>query len=264
MSLYKQYAHYYEVISNDRNFKKQFELINSFLIQENSPSKIQYKLRFLELFAGPAYHSIIASSITEYDILAIDNSSEMKEIAMSNGFSNGNNYIISDLPLAISDLPLEKKLDCVVCLRYSLGYLNINEVFQLLTELKKRLSENGKIFIELHEISTVLNSMKSTNIHLRTARNKFNEEVECIWPKGDIIWNKDSYLAEMNVGLKIQSGLNKVKEVNFISKENIHSAELLAFLAHVCGLNFAFVSDKYKITDIDKYFKNSILIEIKK
>lgn len=256
--LYGRYAHYYEVIAKDRDFGKQLELIKATLPQPDPRGRIC----FLELFAGPAYHAIIASQDPSYDVWAIDSSDEMKRIAVSAGFPNSQNYIVNRLPNAIARIPQETKIDCVICLRYSLGYLGIREVFQLLTRLKPRLSHGGKVFVELHEISSVINSMRSTDIQLRTGHSNRGEEVECVWPDGDIGWRRESYLADMKITLKIRSRSGETTETSFVSMENLHSAELLGFLAELCGLSYALVSDKYGLKDIDSYFKHSVLVEL--
>jgi hypothetical protein len=253
--LYSEYAHYYEIIGSDRDFVKQFALIKSLLPQPAGKTCI------LELFAGPAYHAVVAAQDVSHEVWAIDSSAEMKTIAAGAGFDPGR-YIVGDLPRAVGELPAGKKFDCVICLRYSLGYLDINETFLLLSALAERLSANGRIFIELHEISGVIDSMRSTEIHVRSATSRDDEAVECTWPDGNISWSKSSYLAAMNVSLKISSPAGITKEASFVSKENIHSAELLGFLAGRCGLRCAVVAEKYTFADVGADFKNSILIEL--
>jgi hypothetical protein len=83
-----------------------------------------------------------------------------------------------------------------------------------------------------------------------------------MWPAGDIAWKRESYVAEMNINLQIRSAFGETREATFVSKENIHSAELLEFLAGLCGLRYALVTDKYNPEYVETYFKHSVLIEL--
>ncbi|MGY0427242.1 MAG: class I SAM-dependent methyltransferase [Polaribacter sp.] len=214
---YGKYAHYYDIISNDRNFSEQIVLLKK-TIQSNNKNIYN----FLELFAGPARHSIAASTHEDINIFAVDNSQEMQDLAMEIGFPDRSKYWVSDFPL---DKKFDNinaiKFDCVLCLRYSIGYLNRKSILELLMSLKNRLKSDGKIIMELHNISNMMMSMKGTDIHKRIATSKYDETVECLWPDGEIVWSNIDYLAKMNVSVNIKKN-NKEKTLKFLSEENIY------------------------------------------
>lgn len=241
---YTEYAEYYAVIANDRNFSKECRKIISFL-------NLNEEFNMLEIFAGPAYHSI---ELTKQGIntWAIDLSKEMKSIAVVRGFRNPGHYLSGKLPNELDNL--KKQMDCVLCMRYSIGYLNRKEVFVLLNKMKTILKYKGLIFIELHRINDLLSNYDNAAIKKRTSKMPGGEEIECTWPHGKIKWASTDFVAKMDVAVKINGSDKMSINKMFKSVEYIYSFDELNFMASLLGYKCI------KFNDSENIFNNSQIL----
>lgn len=226
--LYKEFASYYADVTNDRDFKSQLEVI----LETYDPAHPCKSL--LELFAGQALHSIEAQRKHGIDVWAIDSSIEMKRLALAEGFENPEKYIVADLPDALLSVK-ETKFDCITCLYNGLSNLNMEDVFLLLNHCKDKLSENGKIFIEMHDIFLMTEYLSNPQIHYTEIENSKGELIKYAWPSGKIRWDRYTYRAEVPVQLLIQSS-QRTDTIEFTSYDTMYSAEHIVFLAKLVGL----------------------------
>lgn len=248
--LYKEFAEYYAVMTNDRDFKGQLECILK-----------EYKLEspcqnLIELFAGQSLHSIEALK-KGIDAWAIDSSMEMKYLALKGGFTNPDQYIVGDLPDAILNC-IDKKFDCVICLCYSISCLNKTSLLMMLKNIKKILSPKGKVFIEIHDINNIMEYVANTNVQFIEIKELDGGKVKFAWPSGKIKWDHYSYNAEVPIQLIVQS-INGTETIDFTSQEYIYSTEDIAFLASLLGYN-------YKLMNYEAHwkvnFQDSIILEL--
>lgn len=226
--LYKEFASYYADVTNDRDFKSQLEVILA-TYEPGKPCK-----SILELFAGQSLHSIEAQKKDDIDIWAIDSSMEMKRLALAEGFQNPEKYIVADLPEAILSIE-EMKFDCITCLYNGLSNLTMEEVFILLKNCKDKLNDNGKIFIELHDIFLMTEYLSNQQIHYTPIENSRGGLIKYAWPSGKIRWDRYTYRAEVPVQFLIQTS-QRTDTIEFTSYDTIYSAEHIVFLASLLGL----------------------------
>lgn len=259
---YNEFATYYHLISMDRDFAGQVGLLRQ-LFERDQPNDRPYNL--VELFAGPAIHCVAALQAGCAETWAIDSSETMKQVALEEGFAPACHYCVGTLPQDLHLIAENALLDCVLCLRYSLGYLEREEVVELLKLLATRLSPGGKIFIELHDISCVVGNMEGADILVRRAKSKTGEEVCCTWPDGPIKWDRLNFTAEMGVSLWVEHPDIPRKIERFSSRENIYSSKELAFMARLAGLKCTIADESFDDYAACKtYFPNSILIILSK
>lgn len=225
--LYKEFASYYAAMSNHRNFTGQLDFILASYPPE-SPCR-----SLLELFAGQSLHSIAALKKGDINVWAIDGSPEMKALAISNGFKNPDQYIVGDLPEAILEVN-RIKFDCVTCLYHGLSNLTPQKLYEALSNIKKVLNPNGKIFLEIHNIYMIMGYLNSPVIHYEEIQDFPGETVRYAWPSGPIRWNPLNFNAEVPIKLIIQSSKG-IETIEFISDDRIYSAEEIAFIGELHG-----------------------------
>jgi hypothetical protein len=250
--LYKEFASYYADVTNDRDFKAQLELILS-TFESGNPC-----ISFLELFAGQSLHSIEALKKPDIDVWAIDSSSEMKQIALAEGFKNPAQYIVGDLPEAILSCPDNIKFDCITCLYNGLSILNIENVFQLLKNCRQKLSDHGKMFVEMHDIFLITEYLSNPQIRYTEVTNSRGELIKYAWPSGKIKWSPYNYRAEVPVQFLIQSS-QRTDTIEFTSYDHIYSTEHIIFLAGLIGFEAKILTETQSWAE---FFGGSIILEL--
>lgn len=244
--LYAEFAKYYAEITNDRDFTGQLECIMN-VFPLNSPCRT-----FLELFAGQAFHGLSALKHNDVDVWAIDSSSEMKNLAIANGFKTEQQYIVGNLPDALSLIPNHVKFDCVTCLYHGLSNLNKSDVFLLLTKIKEVLTPNGKLFLEIHDIYYLMEYISKPNVQYTNIYTNAKEHISYAWPSDKIKWDSFSFKAEVPVRIILEEN-NDATE--FTSIDHIYSLEDICFMSELLGyssriLNSDSVRDLYGISII--------------
>ena len=250
--LYKEFASYYADVTNDRDFKSQLELILDTYDSAN-PCK-----SFMELFAGQSLHSVEALKKPDIDVWAIDSSTEMKQIALAEGFKNPAQYIVGDLPEAILNCPENAKFDCITCLYNGLSILNIENVFQLLKNCKQKLNDHGKLFVEMHDIFLMTEYLSDPQIRYTEVTNSKGELIKYAWPSGKIKWNAYNYRAEVPVQFLIQSS-QRTDTIEFTSYDHIYSTEHIIFLAGLLGFEARILTETPAWIE---FFGSSIILEL--
>ncbi|MFA0964041.1 class I SAM-dependent methyltransferase [Roseivirga sp. BDSF3-8] len=252
---YQQYSRYYDVIANDRDFSAQTRLIRNRLNTNEGQKKV------LELFAGPAYHGIEFQSGHNDYVAAIESSPHMKHLAEDKGFGSPGEYYIGSIPTDLKQFS-ENTFDCILGLRYSIGYLSRENLYEMLRQCKRLIKASGKVFLEVHDISAITGNLTNDSIRDRKKTTDSDEEINCIWPDGAIQWDNLDYKASMNVSLTIEREQEKV-EKSFVSIENIYCAKEVIFLANLIGFSSAL--PQFEGNDKQVWFnefKSSIIIEL--
>ncbi|RAJ26348.1 class I SAM-dependent methyltransferase [Pedobacter cryoconitis] len=249
--LYKEFASYYAAVTNDRDFKSQLDLMLS-AFDTDSPCK-----SILELFAGQSLHSIAAQKKPDIDVWAIDSSSEMKQLALAEGFHNPAQYIVADLPEAM--LKIENvKFDCITCLYHGLSNLNNTEVHQLFTYCKQQLSSEGKMFIELHNITYIMEYISNPQVVYTEVTNEKGELIKYAWPSGKIQWDPYTYIAQVPVQFLIGSS-HRTDTIEFTSSDRIYSTEDIVFFANLAGFDCRIMTTEPHWA---KHFEHGIILEL--
>jgi hypothetical protein len=250
--LYKEFAGYYAKVTGNRDFKHQTELILDTYDSKN-PCRT-----FIELFAGQAAHSIEAIKKTGIDVWAIDSSPEMKQLAITEGFENPDQYVVGDLPESIVNQTNNVKFDCVACLYSAFSALPMQAVFELLKNIKQTLSKQGKLFIELHDIADTMAYIANPVISYREVPASKDELIKFAWPSDKIKWDPYSHTAEVPVQFIIQSS-QLTDTIEFTSTDHIYSAEEIIFMANLLDY-------EYKIRTSDplwlQVFDRGIILEL--
>lgn len=250
-SLYEKFAPFYAAMSNDRNFEGQLSyLLSSY--KENQPCD-----SLLELFAGQSAHSIAAQKMNGIDVWAIDYSEDMKVIALNNGFKSPEQYIVGSLPQAVQGLKSAPPFDCVLCLYHGLSNLGIDEVYQLLKNVKQILSPTGKFFIEIHNISKIMEYIATPRVTKDSLHILQDEVIEYSWPADKIRWDPFSFSAEVPV--KIYPADPAAETIDLISRDSIYSAEEIIFLSGLLGYQRSILTNG---SPRDSCFGFSVLLQL--
>lgn len=250
--LYKEFASYYAAMSNHRNFKGQLD----YILQSYSPE--QPCSTMMELFAGQSLHSIAALEKGDIDVWALDGSPEMKELALSEGFKNPDQYIVGDLPESILECVGKVKFDCILCLYHGICNLTIVDAYELLKNLKKVLNNNGKVFLEIHNIYKIMEYIGSPGTRYVETTTSKGETIKFAWPSGPIRWNTYDYNAEVPVEIIIESEKG-TETIDFVSEDRIYSAEGIDFIGSLLGYEC-----RVMIHDVPgrEHFGQSVILEL--
>ncbi|PWG80222.1 class I SAM-dependent methyltransferase [Pararcticibacter amylolyticus] len=250
-TIYRDSAYYYSQITNDRDFSAQVD----FLLKQFPPEHPCSSL--LELFAGQALHAIEAQK-WGIDAWAIDNSKEMKPLAIEGGFSEPAQYILGDLPGAISECRGKTMFDCILCLYHGFSNLSMHDAYNLIINLKSILNPGGRIFVETQNVALLMDRLSAPGIRMEELDNSGDEVIKYAWPGGPIRWDPYSFTADVPVQLIISSsGSTRIRE--FISQEHMYSAENLLFLASLLGLEGRVLTDS---SPGRNSFPGSVLLEL--
>lgn len=218
--LYAKWPDIYELFAKDRDFKSQVTIIKEIAERRLPLQKIS---KSLELFAGPAYHARLLDR--EHDILitCIDSSIGMKQLAETLGVE-AKSYMVGvipeDIPILLKD---EEKFDLVLVFRYSIGYLNPEELLKLFTYLRPHMQRGGSIFLELHSPQNICSGFNNLEIRKRSVFKGKGEKITCIWPAGQIRFCESAFDVEMDVEIDREYN-GCIEKSYFISREHIYTA----------------------------------------
>ncbi|KIO76592.1 hypothetical protein TH53_14215 [Pedobacter lusitanus] len=182
----------------------------------------------------------------------------MKQLAIAEGFQNPAQYIVNDLPEAILDTAGLTKFDCITCLYNGLSILNMEGVYHLLKNCRQKLNDNGKLFVEMHDIFLMTEYLSDPKIHYTELKNSRGEHIEYAWPSGKIKWNPYNYRAEVPVQFLIKSS-QRTDTIEFTSYDHIYCAEHIIFLASLHGFQARILTD---ISAWKALFSNAIILEL--
>lgn len=228
-ALYTDLAEFYYLLSNDRDFNGQVEFIWRSLCSNQSNTEPP---RVLELFAGPAFHSINFIKNYNATVRCVDASEAMKTIACRDGLIQSTDYIIVSLPELLEIADFTYFFDCVLILRYSIGYLEPEQLELLLFNLASIMKHGSPIVIELHLLNLLRQNLEKLQIRERTVSLENGKNLRCIWPNDSLIWGDDDWSVQMPVLLEIFEGEKKLEEYHLISPEHIYVANDFRRLAN--------------------------------
>lgn len=219
-NLYSDYAELYAIIADDRDFV--YELTKMEVLKLDSSST------FVELFAGPAYHSTTLKKMGwDGKIIAIDSSKAMEDVAKKRGFFG--NYICSD---AISGLSTVTQAQVICIPRYSIVLVDHDYVKQLFYVIANALCSDGFFFIEIHK-DTVVNEQAKIHgnwerlgIYRREVKNQ-GRSIECLWPFTTKAVDIEKNIVDMSVKITSTNDSGKQDEFIFTSREHLHSRTTL-------------------------------------
>lgn len=216
--LYSHFADCYDVISEDRNFANECTTLLSYI------SKPVEKLSFLELFAGPAYHGAELKK-RGADVMCIDSSKEMKDMAMTYHTISDQEYIVGALPDSLHFLPLNKTFDLITIMRFSLGLIPPKAMEKLLESIHDKLAVDGLLAIELHRLNLLTADLNDLTIRSRTYPTRDGKgTIRCEWPSGPIRWDENALKVEMPVNIIVKQD-GHIEEQVTVSHEHIYLLE---------------------------------------
>lgn len=213
-TLYSEQASVYDAVSNDRDFASELAALG--VSSEASEDKC-----LLELFAGPAYHGVtLSKSGWQGDLLAVDSSSQMRDVAIEKGFQKPQNYIVADICDAFDVIPTETRFSTVLVMRWSVGLIPPEKAAIMVRRVSERLRPGGCAFFELHRVDLLVGNLSDLDIRTRET-NIGDSRVTCIWPSGELSWAADDWKVEMPVLIRTE-GPSGVKEIVTSSEEWIY------------------------------------------
>ena len=140
MTVFGKYAHFYDSIYQDKNYKKECDFLEK-LFKKFSRKKIQ---TILDLGCGTASHDILLAK-RGYDITGIDMSNEMLKIAEQK--IKKENLKIDLHKGNIQTIRLHKKFDAVISMFDVMGYQITNKAFEETLLTAGTHLEKGGLFI---------------------------------------------------------------------------------------------------------------------
>ncbi len=156
----QEYSTYYNLLYADKDYSAEAGYIDH-LIKRYSPGTNTV----LEYGSGTGGHGVLLME-RGYDILGIERSAAMAEIARSRGLT----CEVSD----ITKLELDKTFDTVISLFHVISYINGNaQLLKLFADTRKRLKKGGVFIFDTWFTPAVLNQMPE-----RREKKMENEEVE--------------------------------------------------------------------------------------
>ena len=154
---FKEYSYYYDLLYQDKNYKKESEYIHS-LTQKYAPGA----KTILNLGCGTGKHDCILAE-KGYHITGVDLSETMIEKAKENAkFANSDiEFIYGD----VRNIKLNKKFDVVISLFHVLSYQNRDEdVNKFFNTAKTHLKPNGIFIFDFWYAPAVLAEMPEIRI----------------------------------------------------------------------------------------------------
>jgi SAM-dependent methyltransferase len=213
---YERHADIYTRIGLDRDIEAQVEAMAALGGPKDG-------LRYLELFAGPAYHAIAAAARPGIAGFAIDTSAAMKEQALRLGFRPTERYVIGSVLDLEAHLGAAGPFHLISALRYSVGYLSRPQLRAMLAQVAALLAPGGFLVIELHRIGLIMRGLNDLGILERTAENGDGSRAVCRWPAGPPAFDDDDFRARMRVEVDLHPPSGEPSRLAFESRELIFS-----------------------------------------
>ncbi len=143
MSIYKNYAKYYDLLYNDKDYKKEANYVNSLISKYSKGSK-----NILELGCGTGIHAIELAK-KGYQIDGVDLSKRMVDIAKKRL-----DHLPGDISSAVSfkqgdnrKYRNQKKYSVVISLFHVIGYMNSNDDVEAMLKTVSLHLKKGGLFI---------------------------------------------------------------------------------------------------------------------
>jgi SAM-dependent methyltransferase len=258
--LFDREPHLYDRLASDRDFAAEVLAIRRMSRSASNFEEIQQET-ILELFAGPAWHAARWKHQFRAKVLAVDSSPGMKDLAVSRGRLNFDEYIVGRLPGVLASRcsnVTPDGFDIALILRYSCGYLSNAELTELLSILSRLIKIGGRIVLELHDPRMLASDLGRLPIRIRTFAMEDGSRLSCKWPSGAIRWLRPYNRVEMPVTIEHTSSTGSVRRLNYVSREYIYR---FADIQHSIGPIPTLRVDQRKIST-SRCFKHSHLISL--
>ncbi|MFZ2539868.1 MAG: class I SAM-dependent methyltransferase [Oscillospiraceae bacterium] len=168
MSSYKNFAQYYDILTNNIPYAKRGEYFNA-ILQKNSI----HEGILVDLACGTGSLSEVMSDLG-YDVVGVDSSVEMLSVAMSKRYDSGKDILY--LNQEMQELDLYGTIDVCICALDSLNHIvTASDVQTVFKKVSMFLNPNG-IFIFDVNTEYKHNNILSNNIFIYDY-----DEVYCIW-----------------------------------------------------------------------------------
>jgi len=169
MTVFGKYAHFYDTIYQDKNYKKECDFLEK-LFKKFSRQKIQ---TILDLGCGTASHDILLTK-RGYNVTGIDMSNEMLKIAKQK--IKKENLKIALHRENIQTVRLHKKFDAVISMFDVMGYQITNEAFEeALLTARTHLKKGGLFIFDVWFGPAVLKDIPKNNT--KTVHNAKGEKI---------------------------------------------------------------------------------------
>src|SRR5215203_3044484 len=259
-ALYDLEPHLYDRLACDRDFSAEAVAIRRMSGRSSTPEEIQQE-RILELFAGPAWHSACWKHQFKAEVVAVDSSPGMRDLAVSRKRLDFNEYIVGRLPSVLASHNPKLTLgsfDIALILRYSSGYLSDMELFELISLTSRLIKIGGHIVLELHDPRMLASDLESLPIRKRTFAMQDGSSLSCKWPSGPIRWLRPSKLVEMPVIIEHTTRDGRVRQLRYVSREYVYRLDdIQDMIRQISNLHL----DQRQISALD-CFKHSHLISL--
>ncbi len=232
-SFYLEESIAYAAIADDRDFAAQASL----MAEIANASSRKNDMRSLELFAGPAFHSIALSNIYQSETYCVDSSAPMQDVAICNGNFSKDKYTVASLPCDLQSPFGGIDFHLIFAPRYSIGYINPEDLNQLYFYLNRVLHEEGVIIIEMHTPANIATKFGNLEIRERSAKCDNGTIYKCSWPHGHVEGLSPDGLVAMFVKLVIKKPLLPEYELIFKSEEVLYTEEKIKAAAAAASLD---------------------------
>jgi SAM-dependent methyltransferase len=225
--LYDHEPHLYDRLASGRDFSAEVSAIRRLSGRSSTQEEAQQE-RVLELFAGPAWHSIRWKDEFGAKVLAVDSSPGMGGLAVGQGRLDCDEYIVGRIPsvLAKRDHRLAlRNFDFVLILRYSLGYLSEDELEELIRTTSRLTKFGGRIVFELHDPRMLASNLEDFPVSERRFSMQDGSSLSCAWPSGPIRWLQPSRLVEMPVSIEHVTTNGTLRELRYVSREFVYQLD---------------------------------------
>lgn len=145
MSSYQTFAYLYDELTQNVEYEKRCNYICSFLNKNNLSSGT-----VLDLACGTGSFSVLLMN-RGFDIVGIDCSEEMLEIASNRLSEAGNNFSL--MKAKMQNFSLSAKVDAAICCLDSINHLNsLDDVEQTFKNVFSSLNKNGMFIFDVNTI----------------------------------------------------------------------------------------------------------------
>ena len=160
--IFSKYAKYYDLLYKNKSYKKETNYIEKVLNKYAGK-----KLRILELGCGSGGHAFELKK-KGHDIIGLDSSKNMIEIANKKNFNNEITFIQKDLKKFTSN----KKFDVVILLFHVVNFLKQKKELKILSANSyKNLKKNGIIIFDFIHLNGVISDKPKKKIKIIKNKN---------------------------------------------------------------------------------------------
>ncbi len=214
MSSYKNFAEYYDILTNNIPYEKRGEYFNAILQKNSIKDGI-----LVDLACGTGSLSEVMSALGD-DVVGVDSSIEMLSVAMDKRYDSGKDILY--LNQEMQELDLYGTIDACICALDSLNHIvTANDVQTVFKKVSMFLNPNGLFIFDVNT------DYKHKNILSDNVFVYDYDEVYCIWQNSKCVDN----VIDINLDLfcKDEDGRYTKQTENFSERAYTH-AEILCFI----------------------------------